>query len=238
MYGVIFSDMLSQYDFWGMCDMDMVFGDLSKFITPNILESYDKIYQLGHLTLYRNSDVVNNNFKLDGWMNWEDVVKTPYHCRLCERGMMKKYKLAGIPVYDKRDYADINKVHKQFQLSKWLVPKETKLNYKIQVFVWENGHTYRYYFDKKIKKQEFTYIHFQKRKMKKLNFNVNEIDSFYITKNRFIEKKDTELSPVKMFFKNPYYGKFYEFYECVKYEIKKRHKNRLYNRNIKRIEQK
>lgn len=236
MYGTIFSDVLKDYDFWGMCDMDMVFGDLSKFITDEVLNSYEKIYQLGHLTLYKNDDIVNFRFTLDGWMDWEDVVQSPYHCRLCERGMMKKYQLANIPVYDKRDYADINKVHKQFQLSKWLVPKNVKNNYKLQVFFWENGKVYRQYYSKgKLHFEEFTYIHFQKRKMKKLEMNINNIESFYITKNAFIERNKLKLNKLEMYYLNPYYGKLFEFLECLKYEAKKRYRRYKYNYKIRKM---
>lgn len=235
MYGVIFFDILQEYDFWGMCDMDMIFGDLSKFITKELLTTYEKIYQLGHLTLYKNNEVVNSRYKLDGWMEWSAVATSPYHCRLCERGMMEKYKKANIPVYSKRDYADINKVHKQFQLSKWLVPNDEKINYKLQVFFWENGKVYRqYYYKHKMYFQEFAYIHFQKRKMQKIEFNINNVDSYYITKNAFIEKNTIRLSACQLFILNPYYGKFYECLECIKYEIKKRYKNLKYNKNIEK----
>lgn len=124
MYGVIFSDYLHQYDLGGMCDVDMIFGSLKTFLNDDILSKFDKIYQLGHLTLYRNNLEVNERYKLDGYLNWKKVVLTPNHCRLCERGMMEKYSLANIPVYDKRDYADVSKIHKRYQLLKWLVPKE------------------------------------------------------------------------------------------------------------------
>ena len=75
MYGEIFEDYLLGYDFWGMCDMDMIFGDLSRFITTDILEKHDKIYQLGHLTLYRNNKEVNGRFRLDGYAIGKKLLK-------------------------------------------------------------------------------------------------------------------------------------------------------------------
>lgn len=236
MYGVIFEEILKNYDFWGMCDMDMVFGDLSKFITDEILESYDKIYQLGHLTLYKNNKEVNTRYQLEGWMDWKDVIQSPFHCRLCERGMMEKYRNANIAVYDKRDYADINKVHKQFQLSKWLVPKSLKNNYKLQVFFWENGKVFRQYYKKgKMHYQEFTYIHFQKRKMKKFDFNVENVESFYITRNAFVERNNYRLNKKELYLLNPYYGKAFELFECINFEIIKKYRAHKYNQKLRKI---
>jgi len=58
-YGIIFDDIFKGYDFWGLCDMDIVWGDIRKFVTEEMLEKYDIIssregWMSGHFTLYRN----------------------------------------------------------------------------------------------------------------------------------------------------------------------------------------
>jgi len=58
-YGLIYEDYVAAYDFWGFCDTDMVFGDTSKVLTPQLLTSYDVIsahpqYVSGPFTLFRN----------------------------------------------------------------------------------------------------------------------------------------------------------------------------------------
>lgn len=65
-YGEIFADLLKGYDFWGHCDVDMLWGDVKSFITDSILEKYDKIQYMGHFVLYRNCDLMNSLYKLDG----------------------------------------------------------------------------------------------------------------------------------------------------------------------------
>lgn len=42
-YGHIFSELLDDYDIWGHCDIDLVFGNIRKFMTDEILERYDII---------------------------------------------------------------------------------------------------------------------------------------------------------------------------------------------------
>ena len=65
LYGEIFKEHLSDYDYWGYSDIDMVLGDLS--IYNNIIESnlYDKILDRGHLSFFKNIKSVNNFFNIN-----------------------------------------------------------------------------------------------------------------------------------------------------------------------------
>lgn len=227
MYGVIFEDYLENSNFWGMCDMDMIFGDLSQFITPEILENFDKVYQHGHLTLYRNTYEVNHSFELPGFVDWKDVVHTNKHCRLCERGMMEKHRHSSLRVFCNRDYADVSKIHRRYQLSKWLVPEFDKDRYKYQLFYCDNGHIYRAVLQSGVVfRQEFTYVHLQKRKLKKPDFVYEEC--YYITKNQFIMKKEgiPKAEIIKKL--NPYRGLLFELYECIEFEVRKQWKRIKY----------
>lgn len=56
LYGQLFSDYTSQFDFWGFCDSDLIFGDIRSFITDEILETYDFILGMGHFQLHRTND--------------------------------------------------------------------------------------------------------------------------------------------------------------------------------------
>jgi len=67
-YGTIFEDYLESYDFWGHTDIDMIYGDIKKFITDNILRKYDVItsrdkYLAGFFTLYKNCKKTNRLYK-------------------------------------------------------------------------------------------------------------------------------------------------------------------------------
>ena len=54
-YGLIFEDYLTEYQYWGHCDCDLIFGDLDAILAPLFDEEYDKIFASGHLTLYKNT---------------------------------------------------------------------------------------------------------------------------------------------------------------------------------------
>jgi hypothetical protein len=67
-YGVIFSNYLLDYDFWGMCDLDIVLGRIREFMTPELLNEYDVIstrhdYVTGWFMLFKNIPEINNLFR-------------------------------------------------------------------------------------------------------------------------------------------------------------------------------
>lgn len=66
-YAIIFSEYLNGYDFWGMIDIDMVFGRIREFMTEELLDNYDLIssrndYLTGSFLLFRNTIEINSLF--------------------------------------------------------------------------------------------------------------------------------------------------------------------------------
>ena len=67
-YGLIFSEYIKQYTFWGQSDIDIIYGDIRYFMTDDFLNKYDYIsmrhdYTTGCFALYRNNTFINNIFK-------------------------------------------------------------------------------------------------------------------------------------------------------------------------------
>ena len=192
-YGYIFEEELQDYAFWGHCDLDMVLGDVCKFLPNDILNIYDKIYQLGHLCLYRNSPENNKRFMETGGMDYRRVLTTPIICVFDEIiGMQRKYELLGIPTYTAKDCADISPWHYTFQrVESHLTEEEKKhFNYDRQVFFWEDGHVYRAAeVNGQIIYDEFNYLHFQKRNLGFVGQIAEFPQAFYCTRNGFVEKE-------------------------------------------------
>jgi hypothetical protein len=68
-FGIIFGEYLQDYDYWGYCDNDLIFGDILSFLGDVIMENYSiiiphKQFSHGHFCLLRNTETVNNLFKL------------------------------------------------------------------------------------------------------------------------------------------------------------------------------
>mgnify|MGYP000633849061 CR=1 FL=1 len=67
-FGDIFKEELQDYDFWGYCDVDIIWGDIRKFITGEKLNFYDIISSRkentsGHFTIFRNNENLNTFYK-------------------------------------------------------------------------------------------------------------------------------------------------------------------------------
>lgn len=165
LYGVIFSDLLQGYGYWGHCDIDLVFGDLYDFFEKHEYQKYDKFLPLGHLSIYRNVKRVNEAYKLSGSKSDYLEVITSDDNKFFDEwdGLLRIYEChKELTFFDKRLFADISAIHKRWTLSK---RDYSRKNYKYQVFYWQNGRAYRVYFDgNQFVEEEVAYIHYQKRK--------------------------------------------------------------------------
>jgi len=66
-FGYIFSELIAGYDFWGFCDIDVIFGDIREFMTDDLLENYDLIstrpdWIPGCFLLFKNNEKMNTLF--------------------------------------------------------------------------------------------------------------------------------------------------------------------------------
>ena len=68
LYGHIFESYLKEYDYWGHCDMDVIWGDITSFLKKIEFEQYDIISTrprviCGHFNLYRNLPAINHFYE-------------------------------------------------------------------------------------------------------------------------------------------------------------------------------
>jgi hypothetical protein len=66
-YGFIFSELIKKHDFWGYCDIDVIWGNIRSFMTDEILTDYDVIsarhdYLTGCFALYKNNKEMRELF--------------------------------------------------------------------------------------------------------------------------------------------------------------------------------
>jgi len=95
-FGLAFADQVSEFEFWGFCDMDLMFGDLSSVLTARELEATDIFTahdsQLaGHFSFFRNTGAINEAaFRID---NWRVKCSQPDTCLLEELDFPKALRL-------------------------------------------------------------------------------------------------------------------------------------------------
>lgn len=110
-YGILFQDMIQSYDFWGYCDVDLILGDLRKWLTEERLTQFDKLYYSGHLTLYRNCHELNNLFYRiqKGYADYRTAFHTKYPCHFDEGSIVAHSEILGIPTYkNSNDFSDVS----------------------------------------------------------------------------------------------------------------------------------
>ncbi|MCC8098006.1 MAG: hypothetical protein LIO44_05530 [Eubacterium sp.] len=179
-YGKILEDYLKEYDYWGHCDCDLIWGDIYHFLCKYEFEKYDKFLSMGHLSLYRNIPKNNVSFMLEGSAVGDyKTVYTSSKIFLFDEalGIDEIYKNNKISFFDKPIFADIDPIYKNYKLQEFgRFPYNKEggynqyffnrgINKKQQIFLYDNGKIIRCYYEKeKLLKDEFMYIHFQKRR--------------------------------------------------------------------------
>ena len=222
-YGIILEDYLKQYDYWGHCDIDMIWGDLTCFLKKYDLYKYDKFLYLGHLSLYRNVPEINNAFKLEGSKigDYIKVFTTPENLAFDEmNGIWSIFKYNNKKVFGRKIFADISSIYSRFRLAEVCFGDEylTK-NYKNQVFYYAGGKVFRAFIDNEgVKTEEFVYIHFKQRPNFVVNFNVKDTDCFYITPKGFYPKSDSD-DILDIIYKYNRYSRVKEIIEYIRFRV-------------------
>lgn len=211
MYGEIFKEELREYDFWGYCDCDLIFGDIRAFLTEEILSSYGKVGICGHLTLMRNDDFHRsiwkevaeafvgymgvNIFEAGGSVGWS----FDEHA-----GINRYFNERGLPQYSKRifesaapdragfipDYRDnyekglIRRIRNRKNCMPWRIRKHVILEF-------DHGKMYRIcLIHEEVVKEEVCYAHFPGGK-KFINRELG--DHFFLIPCEFLD--EVELTP-------------------------------------------
>lgn len=162
-YGYLFSDYLKEYDYWGYCDCDLIFGNIRNFLTEDIQRDYDKIMRTGHFSIVRNNVNINELFFKYGTYKitlsspviygYDESIKG-YHFGFAGELIDNGYKFGDFPNW----IADIDFRHYPFY--------EITNTRRPCVFLYKNGKIFRVdRINNEIFLNERMYVHLQKRKM-------------------------------------------------------------------------
>lgn len=98
----IFEDFLSEYEYVGWCDIDLVFGDIKSFISEYVDNRYDLItmtqtYTSGAFTIIQNTSKMHTYYQ--GAKGWEKIFQDQKHYAFdeilrCEADIYEDYSTA------------------------------------------------------------------------------------------------------------------------------------------------
>ena len=231
LYGYLFEEYIKEYDFWGHCDLDCIFGNIRNFVQEEILEKYEKISFLGHMTLYKNTYETNRRFKCKiGEMDYIKVFESSENFAFDETinsiSINTIYKNQNIEMYDEEIFADISCLYYDFRLYHYNKNLQYELEKKNnQVFLWKNGCLFsKKIINGKIYSKEYAYVHFQKRKMANIIDNLEKCNCFLIVPNKFVQGNIEGVSDIKKYktYRIFYKVFFIQKYKAFKYRIKNR----------------
>lgn len=224
-YGDIFKDRITDYDFWGFFDFDVVFGNISHFLSDKIFETYQNISIWGHLSFLKNNQKMRENYKKGtpkSPMNYPNTFKNSYIWITDEFIRREVLRENNIGSFDTTSLiCDMSIFHKTFK---------NVFNKKIPdgfICIFNNGCLYCIYeTNGKIVTKEIMYIHLQKRKM---DINIASVEKPIIIKpNEYKNLEFVNIYDKSWFYKSGGGIHFHPFYYLFK-KIKD-YKNRLKNK--------
>lgn len=227
-YAEIFAKNIEEYDFWGICDMDIVWGDIRKFITGDILDEYDIISSRkenisGHFNLFRNTQKINSLYKqLPNYKVLFDVPEFKWTDEVVLSNFIKNdpaFEEFGLKTYWPKILCNQERnrdSHQEYHLDKWL---------------WKEGKMLEIKNGKPI--NEVMYLHFinWKRTMKycEVEYDDNP-NQFYISYKGMHYNAHSKVSKILNGFKNWFDG-YYVLLRRIKLKKKIMSlKKRIFNR--------
>lgn len=207
-YGLLFSDFLNGYDFWGMCDIDVIFGRIREFMTDELLEEYDIIntrhdYLTGSFLLFKNNAEINLLFTKS--KDYKKIFTSDKHYCFDECNFKHMQLELNMNIFD---------VPCEIESMEHIIRREYDLK-KINVFFdflvvdglsgklkWDNG---LLSYSNKLEILLYHLIQFKSNAFLKKNDWINIPDTFYIDKYTFRKKTKKTFQGLR------------DFYVCNKY---------------------
>ena len=221
-YGFIFSEYLTDYDLWGYCDLDMLFGDLGKFLNDALFEKYEKISYMGHMSLLKNCDEVNHCFmKCD----YKAVLQNPKNRIFDEIRFSPNINELlinnGYSIFKLENVADVGLEKYNFELyGMGNGNRCTKISRAPVIFRYNKQKLFQLMvINGKLEVNEILYVHFQKRNIISHDLKTN----FLLVPNEIIDDYEVTVDDVLRYSK----GKTSYFVKHIYIRIRNAIKSRL-----------
>jgi len=166
LYGLLFPDLISGYEWWGYGDIDVIYGDMKNFWPSSITSETKYLYGLGHLSLFRNEEGVKKLPLSVG----RKTLKRLFSTRITygfDEGPMALPKLL-----EKEGFTgegDILDIHDLVVGTPFLKPAAHFNGYYRHLYVWKDGHLICNSVEEgrnEVHLEDCFYMHLQKRRIR------------------------------------------------------------------------
>lgn len=153
-YGVLHYEAIRNYDFYGYGDLDVIYGNIRKFYTDQVLD-YNVISThswciSGHFALIRNQDWLRNAFR--NIPGWETILEDGANRRFDEDTFRHVFQDPPDTIHDWKKVYCIEQFTTPLTPSPWLNGK----SFHPDVWYWKDGRIY----NNMDGDREFIYLHF------------------------------------------------------------------------------
>lgn len=181
-YGLIFAEDLAAFDWWGHCDLDVIWGDLGAVLTDAVLAGADIVSSpqgpysprarqsvAGHLTIWRNTETVNRLYR--SFPGFAEKLSSPEHFVFDE---------TDVSVYVRRPDCQVRMAWLDRQVIDY-----HDLERRPYGWTWTDGKLHD------ADGQEWHYLHFMtwKRYLKRIDFQVGDSPRSFVIQRRGIWSK-------------------------------------------------
>ena len=179
-YGYVFEHLIEEFEWWGYCDCDVIFGDLWGMLAPLLEETYDKLFAVGHLTLFRNTPENNRRFMQEssGKSFYKRAFQEERNCWFDEdywseefraESIHKIYSDMGARLYTTDISFNLAVSYSQFIRTVYVGGDERfrDLPFERALYYWEDGRLMRMLVQNgRLVSEHYLYMHFQGRNMR------------------------------------------------------------------------
>ena len=196
------ADDLAAYDYWGFCDLDVVWGRLADLL-PSDWGRYDALLAEGHLRLFSNSAAMRDLYRHpENPIDWRAALSELRIFGLDEhnginRALARDHTVSWYS--DPTLIADIDPDFRQFRRLSELP------NWRLQAFHWQDGRIFHEWVDKgRHCQQELLYIHLQKRKLE-ITPGCQSAPAFNIDPGGIVPRERGDGEAARIALRNPWY---------------------------------
>jgi len=183
-FGEVFREELAGYEFWGHCDLDLVFGQIRQHLPPEAWKA-DKILIQGNFALYRNTPEAAGWFRheIDG-ISYRQVLSTPQAMHFDEwAGIRYLLEDLGVPYWQDDVIFDLS-------FRRYRTRAEHPSGRDPRRYAWEDGEICEYRLEGgDIVRRTALLAHLQKRTMRAPGADVLAADRYWILANGFAVQK-------------------------------------------------